>query len=134
MSPSFPPARPSPPLASWAKPVQIRCNYSAAVCDRRRLTSIRRWYMVRYLTGLAALALAAAPAAAQEPATRFFVEGLGGAVVPTFDINDVAKTGAAFGGALGYRLNDSWTVMGEFDYGFHKDQATGNADIKTLHY
>jgi hypothetical protein len=90
--------------------------------------------MARCLTGLAILALAAAPAAAQEPATRFFVEGLGGAVVPTFDISDVAETGAAFGSTLGYRLNDRWTLMGEFDYGAHKDQATGDADINTLHY
>ena len=91
--------------------------------------------MARCLTGLAALALAAAPAAAQQqPATRFFVEALGGAVVPTFDISDVAKTGAAIGGTIGYRLNDRWTIMGEFDYGFNKDKATGDADINTLHY
>jgi len=86
--------------------------------------------------GLATLAVAAAStaAAAQQPARRFFAEGLGGAVVPTFDISDVAKTGAAVGATLGYRVNDRWVVMGEFDYGFHKDQATGNADINTLHY
>ena len=86
--------------------------------------------------GLATLVAAAAgsPAAAQQPARRFFAEGLGGAVIPTFDISDVAKTGAALGGTLGYRVNDRWVVMGEFDYGFHKDQATGDADIRTLHY
>ena len=94
--------------------------------------------MGRCLRGaaIAGLALAAigAPASAQTIAKRFFAEGLGGAVVPTFDISDVAKTGAAVGGTLGYRLNDRWVLMGEFDYGFHKDQATSNADIHTLHY
>jgi hypothetical protein len=87
-------------------------------------------------SGVAALAAAALtnPIAAQQPATRFFVEGLGGAVVPTFDIDDVAKTGAAFGAAIGYRLNDRWVLMGEFDYGKHKDKASGSTDINTLHY
>ena len=94
--------------------------------------------MGRCLRGaaLAGLTLAAlsVPASAQQLDKRLFVEGLGGAVVPTFDISDVAKTGAAFGSTIGYRLNDRWTIMGEFDYGFHKDQATGDADINTLHY
>jgi hypothetical protein len=86
--------------------------------------------------GSAALALAAfhQPLAAQDPTPRFFVEGLGGAVVPTFDINDVAKTGAAVGATVAYRLNDRWVVLGEFDYGKHKDQLTSSADINTLHY
>jgi Outer membrane protein beta-barrel domain len=85
------------------------------------------------LAGLGALALAA-PLTAQQPATKFFVEGLGGAVVPTFDIADVAKTGAAVGAAAGYQLSPRWVVMGEFDYGMHKDKATSSVDIKTLHY
>ena len=85
------------------------------------------------LAGLGVLALTA-PLTAQEPATKFFVEGLGGVVVPTFDIADVAKTGGAFGAAVGYRLTPRWIVMGEFDYGMHKDKATGSAEINTLHY
>ena len=86
--------------------------------------------------GLALLALAGfhRPIAAQEPGKRFFVEGLGGAVVPTFDIGDVAKTGGAVGAAVGYRLNDRWVLMGEFDYGMHKDKLTSSTDINTLHY
>ena len=87
--------------------------------------------------GAAALVLAAAgttPLRAQGPNPRFFVEGLGGAVVPTFDIGDVAKTGGAFGATVGYRVNDRWVVMGEFDYGMHKDKLTSSADINTLHY
>src|SRR6186997_1631873 len=48
---------------------------------------------------------------AQQPQKRLFVEGLGGAVVPTFDIDDVAKTGGAVGAALGYRVNDRWVVL-----------------------
>jgi hypothetical protein len=75
-----------------------------------------------------------APLPAQQPAPRFFVEGLGGAVVPTFDIDDEAKTGAAIGATIGYRLNDRWVLMGEFDYGSHKDQATNSVGINTLHY
>jgi hypothetical protein len=85
------------------------------------------------MAGIGVLALTA-PLAAQEPATKFFIEGLGGVVVPTFDIADVAKTGGAFGAAIGYRVNPRWVVMGEFDYGMHKDKATGSADINTLHY
>lgn len=91
--------------------------------------------MQRFLTlaGAGVLALTA-PLAAQQPTTRFFVEGLGGVVVPTFDIADVAKTGGAFGTTIGYRLTPRWVLMGEFDYGMHKDKATGSADINTLHY
>jgi len=86
--------------------------------------------------GLAALALAgpSRSLAAQESPRRFFVEGLGGAVVPTFDISDVAKTGWALGGTLGYRVNDRWTLMAELDYGRHKDKLTGDVNINTLHY
>jgi hypothetical protein len=88
------------------------------------------------LAGFGALVLGGLPgrAVAQELTPRFFIEGLAGAVVPTFDIGDVAKTGGAFGAAVGYRLNDRWVLMGEFDYGMHKDKFTGSADIKTLHY
>jgi hypothetical protein len=94
---------------------------------------MRRWIP---LAGFATMALASAitPAAAQMPAKRFFIEGLGGAVVPTFDISDVAQTGWAVGGTLGYRINDRWQVMGEFDYGRHKDDLTGDLEINTLHY
>jgi hypothetical protein len=67
-------------------------------------------------------------------APRVFVEGLGGAVVPTFDIANTAKTGAMFGAAVGYVLNPRWVLMGEFDYGSHKDKATGGVTINTLHY
>ena len=89
----------------------------------------------RFLTlaGIGALSLSA-PVAAQEPGTRFFIEGLGGAMVPTFDIADVAKTGWAVGTTVGYRLNPRWVLMGEFDYGRHKDKATGSTTINTLHY
>jgi hypothetical protein len=80
----------------------------------------------------AAILLAAVPASAQAP--KLFVEGLGGAVVPTFDIADVATTGGAFGAALGLRLSPRWVVMGEFDYGMHKDKATETVDINTSHY
>ena len=65
---------------------------------------------------------------------RMFVEGLGGAVVPTFDIANTAKTGAAFGATFGYVLNPRWVLMGEFDYGSHKDKPTGTVTINTLHY
>jgi hypothetical protein len=75
----------------------------------------------------------AAPLAAQPSGPKFFLEGRGGAVVPTFDIADVAKTGGAFGATLGYRVAPRWLVMGEFDYGMHQDKATGSLDIKTLH-
>jgi hypothetical protein len=82
---------------------------------------------------LAATFFAAQPALAQE-GRRMFVEGLAGAVVPTFDIADVATSGAAFGATLGYRVGPQWVVMGEIDYGMHEDEPTGTVDITTLHY
>jgi hypothetical protein len=87
--------------------------------------------MRKYLILAAAIALVA-PAAAQTP--RLFVEGLAGAVVPTFDIADVARTGGAYGAALGVRLSPRLVLMGEFDYGMHKDKATESVDINTVHY
>jgi len=72
------------------------------------------------------------PLAAQEG--RFFLEGRGGAVVPTFDIADVAKTGASFGATVGYRVSPRLALLGEFDYGMHKDKPTSSTDIKTLHF
>ena len=89
----------------------------------------------RFLTlaGIGVLSLSA-PLAAQEPGNKFFIEGLGGAMVPTFDIADVAKTGWAVGTTIGYRLTPRWVLMGEFDYGRHKDKATGSTTINTLHY
>ena len=93
---------------------------------------MRRWIPAAML-GLA-LAAWGSPVQAQLPGKRFFLEGLGGAVVPTFDIGDVAKTGAAVGAAVGYKVNDRWVVLGEFDYGRHQDKATSSTDINTLHY
>ena len=87
----------------------------------------------QFLFAIAA-SLAAAPLQAQMPATKSFVEGLVGAAVPTFDIADVATTGTAFGATLGYRLSPAIVLMGEFDYGMHKDKATEQVDINTLHY
>ena len=89
------------------------------------------------VAGLAALVLAT-PLPAQMPAQtyapRLFLEARAGAVVPTFGIADVAKTGSALGGTLGYRIGSRWILMGEFDYGMHKDKATGAVEIRTLHY
>lgn len=70
---------------------------------------------------------------AQDNAPKLFLEGLAGAVVPTFDIADVATTGGAFGATIGYRLSPRWVLMGEFDYGMHKDKATESVDINTTH-
>lgn len=87
------------------------------------------------LSLLAGLGLAAAGTArAQSPMPRLSVEGLAGAMVPTFDIADVAKTGPMFGAAVSYQLSPRWALIGEFDYGLHKDKPTGSVDIKTLHY
>lgn len=65
---------------------------------------------------------------------RAFVEVLGGAVIPTFDIADVATTGAAVGVAAGVRPSPRLVLMGELDYGMHEDKATKSVDITTLHY
>ena len=61
---------------------------------------------------------------------KFLVEGLAGAVVPTFDIANTVKVGSMLGGTIGYTLNSRWVLMGEFDYGNHKDKATGTTTIK----
>lgn len=81
----------------------------------------------------AAMFAGAATLQAQDMPKKLFVEGLAGAAVPTFDIADVATTGGAFGATVGYRLSPKWTLMGEFDYGMHKDKATESVDIKTTH-
>ena len=89
---------------------------------------------VRTLMIAGLMVAAGTPLAGQEPAARrFFLEGRAGAVVPTFDIADVAKTGFALGGTVGYRFG-RLILMGEFDYGMHKDKATESVDITTLHY
>lgn len=80
-----------------------------------------------------AAVLLAAPLAAQD-APRFFLEGRGGAVVPTFDIADVATSGTAFGGTIGYYLSPRWLLLGEVDIGSHEDKATSSVDITTRHY
>ena len=82
---------------------------------------------------LAAALLCTAPLGAQDAPRKLFVEGLAGAAVPTFDIADVATTGAAFGVAVGYRLSPRWVLMGEFDNGMHQDKATESVDITTTH-
>lgn len=84
------------------------------------------------VAGLAAIGAAQSVAAQEAP--RTFIEARAGAVVPTFDIADVATSGAALGGTIGYRLSPKWVVMGSFDYGMHEDEATGEVDINTLHY
>ncbi|MGE5926540.1 MAG: outer membrane beta-barrel protein [Gemmatimonadota bacterium] len=90
------------------------------------------------LVGLALSGLLAAPLGAQStmdaPAPRAFVEARVGAAVPTFDIADVADVGLDLGATIGYQLAPSWVVMGEFDYGMHKDEPTGDIDIKTMHF
>jgi hypothetical protein len=87
--------------------------------------------------GVALAAVLAAPLAAQAttdvPMSRAFVEARVGGALPTFDIADVADLGLDVGATIGYQLAPSWVVMGEFDYGMHKDEATGTLDIKTMH-
>ena len=85
------------------------------------------------LTIAAAVLVVVSPLQAQDAPRKLFVEGLAGVAVPTFDIADVATTGASFGAAIGYRLTPRWVLMGEFDYGMHKDKPTEAVDIKTTH-
>ena len=89
------------------------------------------------IIGSLALGLGAGSAAAQapsSPAPKVFLEGRGGVVIPTFDIADVATSGAAFGATLGFRPDARWVLMAEFDYGAHEDDPTETVDIKTSHY
>ena len=88
----------------------------------------------KFITAAAVAGLFALPLGAQEVSPKMFVEGLAGAAVPTFDIADVATTGPALGAAIGYRVSPKIVLMGEFDYGMHKDKATEEVDINTLHY
>ena len=82
----------------------------------------------------AALAFICGALPLQAQSRSIFIEARGGAVVPTFDIADVAKTGSAIGATLGINLSPTWVLMGEFDNGMHKDKATGNIDITTRHF
>jgi hypothetical protein len=77
-------------------------------------------------------AMGAGSAASAMP--RLFVEGLGGAVVPTFDIANTAKTGSMFGATVGYVLSPRFLLMGEFDYGHHSAKASSAVTINTMHY
>src|SRR5688572_29555841 len=86
------------------------------------------------VTAITAAVLVAGSASAQDTAPKLFVEAVGGAAVPTFDIADVAATGTAVGAAIGCRMNPKWVVMGEVDYGMHKDEATEVLDINAVHY
>jgi hypothetical protein len=81
-----------------------------------------------------AVLLTAPSLGAQDAPRKFFVEGLAGAAVPTFDIADVATTGSAIGAAVGYRLSPRWVLMGELDLGMHEDKATESIDITTTHF
>ena len=89
------------------------------------------------LGGIALAGLFASPVAAQTsmgaPASRAFVEARVGAAIPTFDIADAIDMGLDLGATIGYQLAPSWVIMGEFDYGMHKDEPTGNVDVKTMH-
>src|SRR5687767_10359647 len=85
------------------------------------------------LVAAAALLAGSTIVHAQDSAPKLFIEGLAGAVVPTFDIADVANTGGAFGATIGYCLTPRWVLMGEFDYGMHKDKPTETVDINTTH-
>ena len=83
----------------------------------------------------AGLACVSAPSlAGQQQPIQIFGEARGGAVVPTFDIADVATTGPSFGLTLGFHLEPRWVIMAEFDYGFHEDDPSGLLDINTIHY
>ncbi|HLS48208.1 MAG TPA: hypothetical protein VK012_06785 [Gemmatimonadales bacterium] len=90
------------------------------------------------LGGLALSGLLATPLAAQldgaAPASRAFVEARVGGAIPTFDIADVADMGLDLGATIGYHLAPNWVLMGAFDYGMHKDEPTGDIDIKTMHF
>lgn len=90
---------------------------------------------MKQVLSMAALAVlaGASPLRAQDTPRKLFVEALAGVAVPTFDIADVATTGGAFGAAIGYRLTPRWVLMGEFDYGMHKDEPTETVDINTTH-
>ena len=90
---------------------------------------------MKQVLSMAALAVlaGASPLAAQDAPRKLFVEALVGVADPTFDIADVANTGGAFGAAIGYRLTPRWVLMGEFDYGMHKDKPTETVDINTTH-
>lgn len=90
--------------------------------------------LVKQLLNILGALVIVSPLAAQYPTRTFFIEGRGGAAVPTFDIADVAKTGADLGGTIGYQLGQRLVLMGEFDYGKHQGKATGTTDINTLHY
>ncbi len=85
------------------------------------------------IAGLGTLALAA-PLAAQQPAPRFFVEGLAGAVVPTFDIADVAEAGPAFGAGLSIPLGGKLTFLADVDLGTHEVKGATDVDVKVNHF
>lgn len=89
---------------------------------------------MRAVIGAAVLGAAcvAQPLAAQDRA-GVFVEALGGAAVPTFEIADYVSSGTAFGGTVGIRFGN-WVTMAEFDYGMHDAERVDDVEISTQHY
>ena len=63
---------------------------------------------------------------------NFYVEGRGGAAVPTFDITDAADPGPAFGAGFGINPTSSIWLIADADFGFHKG-ANGGADVNVYH-
>jgi hypothetical protein len=74
------------------------------------------------------------PLVAQTLPPRVFLEGRGGAAVPTFAISDAIDAGSDFGVTAGLHLSPRWILMGAVDIGSHEGAVTGSADIATNHY
>lgn len=86
------------------------------------------------VTAVAGLLLSV-PVSAQQTLEghRFFIEGRGGVVAPTFDIADVATLGPSYGVTLGAQRGNL-VLMAAFDHGMHEDEPTEAIDIRTRHY
>jgi hypothetical protein len=84
------------------------------------------------------LLASASMAEAQEPASRFTLEGRGGFNVPTFDISDAVDGGPSVGIGVGYQLSPRLWLLGDVDLGFHSGaEFTGGLeapDAKVYHY
>lgn len=63
---------------------------------------------MRLLLNILGAVVIVSPLAAQDPSRTVFIEGRGGAVVPTFDIADVAKTGATFSKKSELTTTNAW--------------------------
>jgi Outer membrane protein beta-barrel domain len=85
------------------------------------------------LAAMLALSTAGTAVGSAQSSRAFAVEARGTAVIPTFDIADVAEVGWGGGLGIGYSVSPRVRLMADFDLGVHGTDQSG-FNINTYHY